>query len=377
MEQASDSGTVRPRIRHLTSVHRVEDTRILRRECRGLVRSGQDVALIVGHPPTEPVDGVRIIGVGGPRNRLDRMTRVAWRVLRAARRERADVCHLHDPELIWVGLLLKLMGHRVVYDAHEDVQLQIMHKFWIPIWARRLLSLGAAGAVKLAGAVFDGIVTATPSIAEHFPAGKTVVVQNFPHAEIAQAANGTPIEARKYAFSYAGQLTAVQGIREIMTVASGLPDGMTGVVAGWFDNGEVEREVRGSAGWQRVDYLGELTHDDAVAVMRDSRCGVVVDHPISNYLDSYSTKMFEYMACGIPVVASNFPLWTRLVGDADCGITVDPLDPTAPAAAVRRLLDDPGEAARLGENGRRAILDRFNWEHEFAKLAALYPRILR
>jgi glycosyltransferase involved in cell wall biosynthesis len=371
MEQASDSGTVRPRIRHLTSVHRVEDTRILRRECRGLVRSGQDVALIVGHPPTEPVDGVRIIGVGGPRNRLDRMTRVAWRVLRAARRERADVCHLHDPELIWVGLLLKLMGHRVVYDAHEDVQLQIMHKFWIPTWARRLLSLGAAGAV------FDGIVTATPSIAEHFPAGKTVVVQNFPRAEIAQAANGTPIEARKYAFSYAGQLTTVQGIREIMTVASGLPDGMTGVVAGWFDNGEVEREVRGSAGWQRVDYVGELTHDDAVAVMRDSRCGVVVDHPISNYLDSYSTKMFEYMACGIPVVASNFPLWTRLVGDADCGITVDPLDPTAPAAAVRRLLDDPGEAARLGENGRRAILDRFNWEHEFAKLAALYPRILR
>jgi glycosyltransferase involved in cell wall biosynthesis len=126
-----------------------------------------------------------------------------------------------------------------------------------------------------------------------------------------------------------------------------------------------------------VDYLGELTHDDAVAVMRDSRCGVVVDHPISNYLDSYSTKMFEYMACGIPVVASNFPLWTRLVGDADCGITVDPLDPTAPAAAVRRLLDDPEEAARLGENGRRAILDRFNWEHEFAKLAALYPMILR
>lgn len=377
MEQASDSRAVRPRIRHLTSVHRVEDTRILRRECLSLQRSGHDVALIVGHPPTAPVEGVRIVGVGGPRNRLDRATRVAWRVLLAARRERADICHLHDPELIWVGLLLKLMGHRVVYDAHEDVPLQIMHKFWIPTWARRLLATAAAGAVKLAGAVFDGIVTATPSIAEHFPAGKTVVVQNFPHAKIAQAANGTPIEARKYAFSYAGQLTAVQGIREIMTVASGLPEGMTGVVAGWFDNAEVERDVRDSAGWRRVDYRGELTHDEAVAVMRDSRCGVVVDHPISNYLESYSTKMFEYMACGIPVVASNFPLWSKLVGDADCGITVDPMDATAPTAAVRRLLDNPEDAARLGENGRRAILERFNWEHEFAKLAALYPRIVR
>jgi len=377
MEQANDSGTARPRIRHLTSVHRVEDTRILRRECRGLVRAGHDVALIVGHPPTDPVDGVRIIGVGGPRNRLDRMTRVAWLVLRAARRERAEVCHLHDPELIWVGLLLKLMGHRVVYDAHEDVQLQIMHKFWIPMWARRLLSLAAATAVRMAGATFDGIVAATPTIAEKYPPAKTVVVQNFPESRIAQAVNDAPPASRKYAFSYAGGLTAVQGIREVMTVAARLPDGMTGGVAGWFDNDEVEREVRDGAGWQRVEFLGSLSHDEVVATMRNSRCGIVVDHPISNYLDSYSTKMFEYMACGIPVVSSNFPLWSRLVGEADCGITVDPLDPDAPAAAVEQLLSDPDEAARLGENGRRAILDRFNWEHEFAKLAALYPRILR
>lgn len=364
-----------PKIRHLTSVHRVEDTRILRRECKSLVAAGHDLALIVGHPPTDPVDGVRVVGVGSPRNRLDRATRIVWRVLRAARRERADVCHLHDPELLWAGVLLKLGGHRVVYDVHEDVPLQIMNKFWIPPWARRFLATGTAVAERVAGAMFDSIVAATPSIAEKFPPAKTTVVQNFPSAKIARSGAGQPFESRTHSFVYAGGLNVVQGIREIMRVAELLPQDMRGAVAGWFDSEAVEREVRASAGWHRVDYLGEVSHGAVIDAIRGARCGIVIDHPISNYLDSYSTKMFEYMACGVPVICSNFPLWTRLVSEADCGIVVDPMDTSAVAAAIERLAKDPEEAQRLGENGRRAILERSNWEIEFAKLDALYRRI--
>ena len=124
-----------------------------------------------------------------------------------------------------------------------------------------------------------------------------------------------------------------------------------------------------------MGYLGEVPPDGVLDVLRGARCGIVVDHPISNYLDAYSTKMFEYMACGVPVVCSNFPLWEKIVGDADCGILVDPLDPPAIAAAIEKLADDPDEARRLGENGRQAILTRFNWEAEFAKLDELYRRM--
>lgn len=365
----------KPRIRHLTSVHRVEDTRILRRECAGLVGAGHDVALIAGRPPQEPAAGVRVVGVGLPRRRLDRATRVAWRVLRAARRERADICHFHDPELIWVGLLLKLLGCRVVYDVHEDVPLQVMNKWWIPHRARWFLARGVAVAEWVAGRAFDAIVAATPTIAEKFPPAKTVVVQNFPPVEIAYGPEPAPVEARRYAFAYVGGLKAVQGAREIPAVAAALPDGARGVVAGWFDDEAVERDTRSHPGWQRIDFLGGVTHERVIEAIRDSVCGIVIDHPISNYLDSYSTKMFEYMACGVPVVASDFPLWVRLVGGADCGIAVDPMDPLAAAAAIDKLLKDPDEARRLGANGRRAILERYNWEAEFAKLDALYARL--
>jgi glycosyltransferase involved in cell wall biosynthesis len=372
--------TARPRIRHLTSVHRVDDTRILRRECVSLQQAGHDVALIAGQPPVAALDGVRIVGVGGPRNRFDRATRVAWRVLRAARRERADICHLHDPELLWVGVLLKLAGHRVVYDVHEDIPLYIMHKTWIPPWARRALSLAATVAEWACARIFDAVVAATPAIAARFPEAKTVVVQNFPHVSVAERPEAIPVEARRYAFAYTGGLTIAQGVREMATVAAGLSGDRKAVLAGWFDAEEhdVEQELLASPGWQRrVEYLGGVSHDVAVDAIRDAVCGVVIDHPISNYLDSYSTKMFEYMACGVPVVCSDFPLWARLVTEADCGIVVDPRDPAAAAAAIEKLLADPEEARRLGHNGRRAILERFNWEAEFAKLDALYDRLTR
>ena len=173
-------GGARPRFRHLTSAHEVDDSRILRRECASLVRAGHDVAIIAGQPPSEPVEQVPVVGVGACRNRLDRMTRIAWRVLRAAWRERADVCHLHDPELLWVGLLLKLGGCRIVYDVHEDLPKQMMSKTWIPPWARWPLSVVVNATERICAAVFDAVVAATPSIAERFPAAKTVVVQNFP-----------------------------------------------------------------------------------------------------------------------------------------------------------------------------------------------------
>jgi glycosyltransferase involved in cell wall biosynthesis len=369
--------TARPRIRHLTSVHRFDDTRILRRQCASLRQAGYDVALVAGQPPTSPLDGVRIVGVGGPRNRFDRATRVAWRVLRAAWRERADIYHLHDPELLWVGLLLKLGGHRVVYDVHEDLPLYIMNKIWIPRAARRAISLASKAAERVGARIFDAVIAATPSIAERFPREKTVVVQNFPHVRIAQPPEPGPVESRRYAFAYVGGLTVAQGVREMVTVAANLGGDRKAVLAGWFDAEEhdVELELMASEGWKRVDYLGGVTHEVAINAIRNSVCGLVIDHPISNYLDSYSTKMFEYMACGVPVVCSDFRFWVRLISDADCGIAVNPFDPAAATAAIEKLLNDPDEARRLGENGRRAILGRYNWETEFVKLDALYDRL--
>ena len=111
---------------------------------------------------------------------------------------------------------------------------------------------------------------------------------------------------------------AVQGLREIVETAALLPvDLGDPIVAGFFDDDMLERRTRASEGWQRIRFLGRVTPDEVLDVIHSARCGLVIDHPISNYLESYSTKMFEYMACGVPVVCSDFPLWKRLVAGAE------------------------------------------------------------
>jgi glycosyltransferase involved in cell wall biosynthesis len=372
-----EHGAGRTKIRHLSSVHPIDDQRVTYRECKGLADAGYDIALIVGQQPTGPMAGVPMIGVGLPRGRVDRATRVVWKVFRAARRERAHIYHLHDPEMLWAGMLLKLLGHRVVYDVHEDAPKQIMNKFWIPWWAKRILSIGTELVERAAAAVLDGIVAATPPIAERFPARKTVVVQNFPRVAAASPPRGAlEFDRRPHPFAYTGGLTAVQGLREIVATTALLPmDLGDPVMAGWFDDDALEQEVRASEGWKRIRFLDQITPDEVLKAIHSARCGLVIDHPISNYLESYSTKMFEYMACGVPVVCSNFPFWQRLIGDTECGITVDPMDPEAVAKVLDELCRDPEEARRLGENGRRAILEHYNWEREFAKLTDLYRQI--
>jgi glycosyltransferase involved in cell wall biosynthesis len=103
---------------------------------------------------------------------------------------------------------------------------------------------------------------------------------------------------------------------------------------------------------------------------------LVVLSPVPNYVQANPTKMFEYMAAGIPVIASNFPAWATIVNRHECGLCVDPESETAIAAAINWIMEHPAEAARMGANGRRAVERLYSWEAEREKLLALYEQLI-
>src|SRR5208283_4596268 len=111
-------------------------------------------------------DDVRVKSIRQDRSRLVRMTRTVWRVYREARRQRADIYHFHDPELIPVGLLLRASGKCVIYDIHEDVPKDILSKHYLPAGSRRVIAWTVGKLESVVAKYFSALVTVTPSIAD-------------------------------------------------------------------------------------------------------------------------------------------------------------------------------------------------------------------
>jgi glycosyltransferase involved in cell wall biosynthesis len=364
---------------HLTSVHPPFDTRIFHKECKTLAQAGLETVLIVPHDRVEVVDGVRIQAVPKPRNRRVRIMRTVWQVYRAAVRERARIYHFHDSELIGVGLLLKLRGKKVIYDVHEDLPRQILSKQWIPKWLRKGISLLAEAVEGLGALLFDRIVTVTEPIAGRFDARKTVVVKNFPIVEEMVVESPSPYAERPPSATYVAEgITVIRGLREMVQAQSLLPDELQAqlVFAGKISPPAMRENVQVLPGWEHVQEVGYLDRQGVRDLLGQVRIGLVAHHPIVNYLDSIPVKMFEYMAAGLPVIASNFTLWREFVEGNQCGICIDPLDPTAMAEAIRWLLEHPDQAEQMGENGRKAVLTRYNWQAEARHLLTAYGELL-
>jgi glycosyltransferase involved in cell wall biosynthesis len=146
-------------------------------------------------------------------------------------------------------------------------------------------------------------------------------------------------------------------------------------LAGAFRPQTLQAEVETLAGWNRVDFLGWADRKQVAELLGNVRAGLVVLHPTKRYPDAYPVKMFEHMATGLPVIASDFPLWREIVDGAGCGLLVDPLDPEAIAETMQWVLDHPAEAEAMGRRGRQAVAEKYNWEREAKKLIRLYQRL--
>ena len=315
------------------------------------------------------------------RAKLERMLRTTWAIYRAAVQERADVYHFHDVELVPVGMLLRLRRHRVVYDIHEDYPREILSKYYVPVWLRPLLARVVEKIENLAVSRFSALVITTPHIAERFRHldRPVFIVQNFPILnELVDGTRTTPWQRREAAVIYVGNITIMRCIREMIAAIELLPEDLSAELhlAGTYSPPGLRNDVANLRGWKRVRELGFLDRQGVKQALQRVKAGLVLFRPGLNYTNAYPNKMFEYMAAGIPVVASDFPLWREVVNKSGCGILVDPLDPRAIATAMAHLLHNPQKAEEMGQSGRRAVEELYNWESEKRKLLTLYEQLV-
>lgn len=342
--------------------------RIFQKECRTLARAGYRVSLVAPGEDAEN-DGVRVLGVPRPRHRAERMALGAARVFRRAWAEKADLYHFHDPELLPWGRVLRAKGVPVVYDSHEYLSLDVSDKPWIPKplapgvgalsgWMERKIVRG-----------LSGVVTVNPHMAGLFEphAPRVCVVGNYPFRNLAELPSPTEREPHVV---YVGGLSKVRGYELMHDAMARLPGTRCRVLGKLDATGLTLRES------SSVEFLPSVPHGEVAAVVSRHAIGWLpwASSPGTEY--GLPTKLFEYMALGLPVVVSDLPFVKTIVENSGGGIVVPRDRPEAHADAIRRLLENPVEARRMGERGRAAVRSELNWETQAESLLAFYRELL-
>jgi len=367
------------KIAHLTSVHFRYDTRIFLKQCISLASNGYDVTLIVADGKgDENKENIAIYDVGRPKNRIFRMLNTTRQVYREAIKLNADVYHLHDPELIPIGLKLIKRSKKVIFDSHEHVPEQLLSKHYLSNWISRIISRSFDLFESLTLKKFSAIIAATPHICNILSSknSRVVTINNYPI--INELSSISRINAQKQnQVCFVGGVTDIRGIKELLVAFRLTKNNTKLVLAGLFSDQNLKTELQKTASWNYVKDLGFLNRTEVSQVLAQSIAGIVTFLPVPNHINAQPNKMFEYMSAGLPIIASNFPLWKEIIEAHNCGICVDPTKPQEIANAIDFLIANPKLAKDMGENGKQAINEKFNWTAEEKKLFDLYESLLK
>ncbi|MEM7274135.1 MAG: glycosyltransferase [Actinomycetota bacterium] len=367
---------VRPVVAHLTTVHPAGDNRIHHRECASLAAAGFDVRLIVlGPPPDQAAPGVTVISAGGRLGRLPRMTLGAYRVLRSTLRQRPRIAHLHDPELMILVPILRLLGIAVVVDLHEDPTLQIRDKVTLPTPVR-LLGLVFYRLMLIVGRPFTSLyVVAWPHPRAPGPADRVIEVRNYPRRGEFTPTEPAPYDQREPVAVSVGSNGRNRSYVEMIEAARLLGDRGIVNIVGSTTPADLPDQLAAEIDASGVVLTPRQDHDGVARVLDRARIGLCLLYPTLQYVRAEPTKLFEYLSVGLPIVGADMGPTREVLERHRCGILVDPKDPAAIAEAVATILADPELATSYRERALAASV-HYTWEDQADRLVAAYHRLL-
>jgi glycosyltransferase involved in cell wall biosynthesis len=370
----------------LSSVHVALDSRIFYREARSLRQAGYDVTLIAVHERNEVRDGVQILAL--PRVPRWQRPRLWLTLFRHALASRADIFHFHDPELLLIVPWLHwLTGKPTIYDVHEVYADFIEVKDYMPAWLRYPMAWCFRWLEPLLVRLQSAVIFANDQVACAFRRlrrPKTTLF-NYParaFVENAVLATGQ-VQPRPPIVLHLGGHERNRGTRLMVEafyqVLRMVPEARL-ILLGPFTPPSLEDEVRADIGHRGIEgsvsITGRLPFEQIGEYLKQAAVGWVALQPVSKNMKSTPTKLFEYMAYGVPIVCSDLLSTRPFVRDGENGYLVAADDPCAHADAILRILHQPNLASAMGKHGHGLVQTRYNWDEMERRLLSLYNELL-
>lgn len=365
----------------MTSIHDRRDVRIFQKECSSLSSNGFEVFLIVNDNKADEIkNDVKIISTGfKPKNRKDRFLHSNNKILKKALDIDAEIYHFHDPDLLSVGLKLKKKGKKVIFDSHENYTEQIKIKSWLPKFLRKSISKAYYNyetyvCKKIDGVIFPCTMENGRNVFEN-RSNKTTFINNVPILDEFRYFNDYSHKKDSFKLCYSGALTYNRGITHLVKAA--YRSNVKLILCGKFNPPEYFDELKSMTEFSCVEFKGFLDRNELIDTYINSNVGCCTILNVGQHVktDNLGTKVYEYMMMGLPVILSDYPYGRKLMNDYNFGVLVKPDDFCDISRAIDFLINNHEKARKMGNNGRKLVLDKFNWEIEEKKLIDFYKSI--
>lgn len=370
---------------YVSVVHALHDHRFLYKQCKGLADSGFDVDYYVRSSKKCVINRINIKPLKSHVSRVRRFLST-FLLLPKLVKGKYDVIHLVDPELLPLGMILKLLTRTVViFDAHEDYVDFMKHKHYLNSLFSNVLSLGIRFVLYLSSLLLDGFVFADEGTAEEFkklPPARKSFFHNFPMLSMFPD-KLQDWATRKYNVVFLGTMSRTSGTFVVLAAIAavklrfpklrclfiGQPgDQIKAQVVEYIQRHDLSRNI---------EFTGRLPHGDVPKVLRECKVGVIGLVDIPKFHKNIATKMFEYMACGVPIVCGDLPPERRYITHGEHGYLVPPENPQAMADAICKIISDTKLGQKMAEDCREHLLKHgYYAEKEIDNLVEFYNYIL-
>ncbi len=363
-----------PTVCQLSSLHYALDTRIFYKYALSLVQKYKVVVVGI-HPQKETIKGVQIIPFREYRNRSLRIFTSWLLMFFKALRIKADLYHIHDPELMPCAILLRLIGKKVIIDVHENIADDIFDKEWVH---NKRATFRIFDYVERIACKNVPVVLAEESYLKRYSefAPNITVIQNYVEPEFFEqfkSNNRNPLH-----LFYIGIILESRCFSEIMESMNELHT--KNLPVHFHCVGRLYSRIESSIISHRyypklkpyLHFYGRMNLEAGYTISKQCGIGLCLIKPMKNSVESKPTKLFEYMACGLPIITSHFPLYRKLVEETETGLTVNPENIKQISDAIQKLIADEELIKKVSQNAIYCAQKKFNWESEKAKLLDLY-----
>lgn len=364
---------------HISTAHQPQDPRIVFKQCQTLTDS-YDVFCALPHAISSIAPNIHFIG-------LPYFRHVIWRVLLTCPLIslrclwiRPKLIHVYVPEFLPFAYFFQLLGAKVIYEVqenlHKKMHLKSFNRGYVLEKAFRWFDQLARKHFYLIFTEHGYLDTYTKLLQSH------EVIYNYPLLSFIE-----PFRQRyqpdpdKPTFFYIGWLsferafdTLVESLARLKKTYPHFNVHLFGRRT--FRGIDLEKIPTYKQIRSNLHFYGYKDQREAFPYAAQATAGLALLKPIGDYPDSYTTKLFEYMALGLPVITSDFPLYKAVVEAHNCGLCVSPYDPIQIANSLAYLINHPEEAQLMGQRGREAVERNYNWATEARKLLNFYERIL-